>query len=150
LLNNLLGGPALNSRLSVEVREKRGLSYTIEAGHASFESCGLWNIYFSCDRENTERILEIIFKELTKLKQQYLRSMQLERAKKQFCGQLIIAKENPASWLHSMGKTYLSSGLVQSPLEIIKQIQTITNTELYEIANECFHADTINLLLYRN
>jgi predicted Zn-dependent peptidase len=148
LLNNMLGGPALNSRLSVEVREKRGLSYTIETGHSAYESCGLWNIYFSCDGVNTNRVIDIIQKELRKLREEKLGTLQLERAKKQLRGQLIITKENPATWLNSIGKSYLSTGQVESPLTIINQIDNISSAFLSDVANECYNEELSSSLFY--
>jgi len=148
LLNNLLGGPSMNSRLNVALRERNGLAYNIESSYTSYSDTGLLCIYFGTDAKNVDKCYNLIFKELKKLQQQKLTPIQLAKVKKQLLRQLTISQENKESLSLSLGKSFLYFNRFESLAEVHKQIETITAEQLQTIANEVFDDKMISMLLF--
>lgn len=148
LLNNILGGPGMNSKLNLAVREKRGLAYSVESAYTAYSDDGLVNIYFGTEHEDTEKCLNVIYKELKNLRDKEMPSSQLERAKKQLMGQLAIAKENRENSALSMAKSFLFFGMDESNAVVAEKISKITSQQLLEIANEIFEEDKLSTLIY--
>lgn len=147
LLNNLLGGGSLNSRLNNSLREKHGLAYLVESNAILYSDSGLLSIYFACDQKQREKCIRLVNKEIEKLKTKELTSMQLSLAKRQWKGQLGIAAENNENNALSMGKQLLLFNSYTPIEEIFTQIDRITSAQLIEVANEIF-VDTSSLIFY--
>lgn len=149
LLSNILGGPGMNSRLNIALREKSGLVYSVESSATSFTDTGMFSIYFGTDPEQTERCMRIVNRELRKLYEKPLSFKQLEAAKKQLYGQVMIASENKENSTLSMGKSMLYYGRYDSIDEIMQKIDKFTPEKLMEIAAKVFNPDNMSLLIYK-
>ena len=148
LLNNLLGGPGMNSRLNMCLREKRGIAYNIESSYTPLYGTGVFSIYWGTDRKNVEKSLKIVFNELNKLRTQELGSMQLHKAKRQLKGQIAISSENKENLMLNIGKSHLLYNKVDSLTEVYHKIDQLTSSDLLEIANETFNPDNLSQLIY--
>ena len=136
MLMNILGGPGMNSRLNLALREKFGFVYNVEATYHPFSDTGLFAIYFGTDEAHVKRSKRLVLKELKKLRNIPLGSMQLHKAKEQMIGQLAMAQENNTSLMLMMGKSILDRGKIK-PLDLIfDRIRKVTSAELQELANE--------------
>ncbi len=149
LLNNLLGGPGMNSRLNVSLREKRGLIYNIESNISSYTDTGTFSIYFGCDDKNADRCTELVLKELKKLREHALTSAQLTAAKKQIIGQIGVAGDNFESNALGMGKYFLHYKNYEEKEELFKRIEAVTSSTLLDIANTLFDENYLSMLSYR-
>ena len=147
LLINILGGPCANSRLNVNVREKNGLSYNIEASYTPYSDCGMAVIYFSSDHCNTDHCREIINNEINKLKNTSLTTQQLAMAKRQYIAQMTIATEGNEGYMLGIGRSMLVHGEVDTLEEAYKKINAVTASQILEVANEIFTNNST--LIYR-
>lgn len=148
LLNNLLGGQGMNTRLNMSVREKKGLAYSIESNYTSFSDTGLFAIYFGCDNHNTDLCLDLIKRELQKLRDQKLGAMQLYYAKKQFVGQLALSNEGKLNEMLALGHTALFFDEVDTIEESIAEIEAVTAEQILEVANEILQPDKFSTLIF--
>ena len=148
LLNNLLGGPGLNSRLNLAIREKYGYTYHIESGYQSFSDAGLFHCYLSCDPKFVQKSTSLILKELKKLREQKLGVVQLSSAKKQFQGQLVMAEENRSSLLVHIGKGILRHGRAESLEEVMARIAAVTAEDILDVANEVLQESQFSYRTY--
>lgn len=149
LLNNLLGGPGMNSRLNVSLRERRGLVYNVESGLTSYTDTGTFCIYFGTDTDDLETCLRLTRKELRRLCEKPLSATQLAAAKKQLIGQIGVASDNHESNTLGMAKAFLHYGKCESPEEVFRRIEALTSTQLLEVANEKFDESALSTLIYR-
>ena len=149
LLNNILGGPFMSSRLNHSIRERNGLAYTIESGLTTYTDSGVWNIYFGCDPKNVNRCLTLIERELDSLRDTTMNETQLKRAKRQVEGQLLIGNQNKENLILGMAKSYLHRNECLSDQEILSKIESITALELQSIANEVFNKEQITQLVFQ-
>ena len=149
LLNNILGGPGLNSRLNLTLREKKGYAYNIESNYNPYSDTGVFSIYFGTDSQNLQRSIEYTLKELDKLKNTRLGAIQLSRAKSQIKGYLARGYENHESLMLSLGKSILVFDKVDSLEDICKHIDRITPGDLLETANEIFREEMLSTLIFR-
>lgn len=148
LLNNILGGPGMNSLLNLSLREKHGLVYNVESSYQPFTDTGMWSVYFGCDTENAARCEQLVYSELQKLREQPLTENALKKYKLQLMGQMAISAEQKENLALSLGKSFLRYGKIDN-LEIVKQkIEEITVDKLQEIANEIFNPDRLSVLKY--
>lgn len=138
LLVNLLGGPCANSLLNVEIRERRGLTYNIEANYTPYSDTGVVAIYFSTDHQQVERCLELVEKQIHALCTSPLSTRRLSMAKRQFIAQMAIAGENKESYMLSAGKSLLVHDGIDTMEEVYAKIRSITAQELQEVAHETF------------
>lgn len=138
LLINRLGGPCANSILNVEVREKHGLTYNIEANYTPYSDAGVVAIYFSSDHHHTDDCLELIHKELQQLRTTPFTTRQLAMAKRQFIAQMAISCENKENYILGAGKAILSHGEMDTMEEAYRKIQALTAFQLQEVAEEVF------------
>ena len=138
LLINRLGGPCANSILNVEVREKHGLTYNIEANYTPYSDAGVVAIYFSSDHHHTDDCLELIHKELQQLRTTPFTARQLAMAKRQFIAQMAISCENKENYILGAGKAILSHGEMDTMEEAYRKIQALTAHQLQEVAEEVF------------
>lgn len=136
LLVNILGGPCANSRLNVNVRERNGLSYNIEASYTPYSDCGIAVIYFSSEHENADHCREIIDREIGKLQNVRLSARQLAMAKRQFIAQMAISTEANEGYMLGVGRSLLVHGEVDTLDEAYRKINAVTADEIMEVANE--------------
>lgn len=149
LLNNILGGQSMNSRLNMALRERNGMAYNVESSYTGYSDTGEFSIYFGTDKENLEQAQSLVYKELQKIQNSPLGIVQLSRAKKQLIGQLAISTENREDLMLSLGKSMLFFNQVD-PLEaIFKKIESIDAKEIMEIANQVFSETTNSTLIYQ-
>ena len=148
LLNNLLGGHCLNSRLNLALRERNGLAYTVESNYVPYSDTGIFSIYFATDKKYLEKCLSIIFKEIDRLCASKLGIMQLSRAKKQLKGYAARSFENRESMAISMGKSLLALNRIYGIDDICSKIDAITSLQLLDIANEAFDRSKMSMLIY--
>lgn len=148
LLNNILGGPGMNSRLNVALRERSGLVYNVEANLTSYTDTGLFSIYFGTDQEDVKQCLRLVHKELKRLREKPLSSTQLATAQKQIIGQIGVAADNFENNALNMAKTYLHYNKYEEPQEVYKRIQSLTPQDLWEVANEMFCEENLSTLIY--
>ena len=147
-LNNILGGPGMNSRLNVSLREKHGLVYTVESGLTSYTDTGVFSIYFGCDPESRDKCLELTYKELKKLRETQLTTSQLSAATKQLKGQMGISGDNNESVALSIGKSFLHLNRYDTLQEVYQKIDALTTEQLLEIANEVWDESGLFRLEY--
>ncbi len=148
LLNNLLGGPGMNSRLNMSLRERNGVVYNIDSGYTAYSDTGVVSIYFGTDKDNVEKSIRIILNELKKLKTKALSESQLTKAKRQILGQLAISYENNENLMLSMCKSYFIFNRVDSFEEISRKINNITSRQLQDVADEIFDISKLSYLIY--
>ena len=148
LLNNLLGGTGMSSRLNLEIREKYGIAYTIESNYTPMSDSGIFSIYFGTDSEKTEKAIKLLEKELKKLRDQKLGPIQLQQAKHKFIGQIALGEENRMGLIISMSKSLLDFNRVDSLEEVFAKINTVNAPQLLEIANEMFDPKQLSSLIF--
>ena len=148
LLNNLLGGPGMNSRLNVALRERRGLVYNVEANLTSYTDTGTFCIYFGCDPEDASTCLRLVRRELKRLRDRRLTAAQLAAAKKQLTGQLIVASDNNEANALGMAKTFLHYNRYESLSDVFRRIDALTPDLLLDVAGEMLDEDRLSVLVY--
>lgn len=149
LLNNILGGPGMNSRLNMSLREKNGIAYNIESIYSPYSGTGVFSIYYGTDEENINRSLNIVSRELKRLREMPLGILQLHNAQRQLKGQITIASDNKENLMLSIGKSYLLYNRVDTLEEIYKKINDITASDLKAIANEILDESKLSYLIYK-
>jgi len=148
LLNNLLGGMGMSSRLNLEIREKYGIAYTIESNYTALTDTGIFSIYFGTDSEKAGKAEKLVHKELKKLRGQKLGSLQLHQTKEKFIGQIALAEENRMGLIISMAKSLLDFNYVDTLQQVFDKINAVTAEQLLEISNEIFDIDRMVTLLF--
>ena len=148
LLNNILGGPGMNSRLNVALRERSGLVYNVEANLTSYTDTGVFCIYFGTEHDHVERCIRLVKKELKRLCDKPLTSTQLNAAKKQIIGQIGVARDNAENTALGMAKTFLHYSEMDDPKKLFQRIEALTAKELWEVSNEMFAEDYLSTLIY--
>ena len=148
LLNNILGGPGMNSRLNVSLRERSGLVYNVEANLTSYTDTGVFCIYFGTEHDDVDRCMRLVKKELKKLCDKPLSIAQLAAAKKQIIGQIGVARDNAESTALGMAKTFLHYNKMDDPQEVFQRIEALTSKELWEVSNEMFAENQLSTLFY--
>ena len=149
LLNNILGGPGMNSKLNVSLRERRGLVYNVESNLTSYTDTGAFCIYFGTDIEDMDTCLKLTYKELKRMRDVKMTSSQLAAAKKQLIGQIGVASDNFENNALGMAKTYLHYHKYESSEVVFKSIETLTAEQLMEVANEMFAEEYLSTLIYK-
>ncbi len=147
-LTNILGGPALNSRLSLAVREKHGLAYSIEASYSPFIDTGYHSIYFGTDKKWVDKSLELIKKELLKIKNIPMGRIQFSMAKEQLKGHLALASESNSNMMIGLGKSVLLFDKIETTRELFAKIDAITSHDLMDIANEMYDETQLSTLIF--
>jgi len=149
LLNNILGGQGLNSRLNLSLREKNGLAYNVESSYNPYKDTGIFSIYFGTDKQYLNKSIAIAMEELKKLRTSKLGSIQLSKAKNQIKGYLVRGYENHESLMLSLGKSLLVFNKIETIGEICKKIDNVTASELMETANDIFEPGKMSTLIYK-
>lgn len=148
-LNNILGGPGMNNRLNVSLREKNGLVYDIESNVVNYTDTGLFTVNFGCDPKNEERCTSLMLQELKKLRENKLTHSQMEKARKQLTGQVAIAAENREGSILNVAKSYLHFNKYEEESELFKRINAITSEDLLVTAHEIFDESKFYRLVFR-
>jgi predicted Zn-dependent peptidase len=148
LLMNILGGPAMNAKLHLLIREKYGLAYTIDAGYTTFMDAGLAHIYLGTEPDNLECCLDLVNREIKKFSVKKISSWALRSAQIQYEGQLTMAEENKLSVLLAVGRQLLQYNKTTTLAEMCKNIRSIRPEQIQEVANEILHPDHLSHLIY--
>ena len=149
LLNNILGGPGMNARLNLSLRERHGLVYTVESTMVTYGDTGVWSIYFGCDHHDVNRCRRLVRHELDRLMQKPLSQRQLMIAKRQLKGQLAIACDNREQFALDFGRSYLHHGHERDLDALYRRIDALTAEELQTIACELFAPDHMTTLIFK-
>ena len=149
LLNNMLGGPGMNAKLNLALREHNGLVYTVESTMVSYGDTGTWSIYFGCDEHDVKRCLRLVRKELDKFMQKPLSDAQLKAAKKQIKGQIGVACDNRENFALDFGKSFLHYGWEKNVDRLYEQVDEITAEQIQAVAKELFDKDRLTTLIFR-
>jgi Predicted Zn-dependent peptidases len=147
LLNNILGGPGMNARLNLSLREKHGLVYTVESSMASYSDTGCWSVYFGCDHHDVKRCLRLVNHELDRVMQHPLSERQLQAAKRQLKGQIAIACDNREQFALDFAKSFLHYGKEHDIDALFQRIDAITSEQLLQVAQECFDPKKLQTLV---
>ena len=149
LLNNLLGGPSMNARLNLSLRERHGLVYTVESSMANYSDVGIWSVYFGCDHHDIRRCLRLVRHELDRVMEKPLSDRQLATAKRQLKGQIAIACDNREQFALDFGRSFLHHGQERNLDELFRRIDAITAVDIQNVACELFPADHLTTLIFK-
>lgn len=149
LLNNILGGPGMNARLNLALRERNGLVYTVDSSMVSYGDTGMWCAYFGCDTQDVKRCLRLVRRELDKLMKTPISSAQLRKAKQQIKGQIGVACDNRESFALDFGKSFLHYGWEKDIRHLFADIDAVTAEQLQAVAQEIFDPTKITTLIYQ-
>ena len=149
LLNNILGGPSLNSRLSLSLRERRGLVYTVESSMVAYSDTGIWTTYFGCDPSDINSCRRLVRRELDRLMNRRLTDSQLNVAKKQLQGQLAISCDNREHFALDFARNYLHTGVLRDLTDIMNHIESLTPDDLRLTAQQLFAPEHTTTLIYK-
>ena len=148
LLNNMLGGPSMNSWLSLSLRERHGLVYTVDSSMVSYGDTGLWAVYFGCDPADVSKCRRLVRRQLDRLMEKPLSPSQLSAAKQQLKGQIAIACDNRENFALDFGKSFLHYGKEKNIDRLYQQIEAVKAQEIQEVAVELFAPANITTLIY--
>ena len=149
LLNNMLGGPGMNAKLNLALREHNGLVYTVESTMVAYGDTGVWSIYFGCDEHDVKRCLRLVRKELDKFMLKPLSEAQLKAAKKQIKGQIGVACDNRENFALDFGKSFLHYGWEKNVDRLYEQVDEITAEQIQAVAQELFDKDRLTTLIFK-
>ena len=148
-MDNLLGGPGLNSRLNLLLREKHGYAYHVESNYSPYSDTGVFSIYFGTKKENFDKCIKLIKKEFETLRTNKLGVVQLKKAKRQLFGQIAISSENNANMMLAMGKSFLLFNKIDDLDKIKAKIEAISIEDIQQVANEILNFDKMSMLVYQ-
>jgi predicted Zn-dependent peptidase len=149
LLNNIIGGPGLNARLNLSLRERHGLVYTVESTMVSYGDTGIWSIYFGCDPHDVRKCLRLVRRELDKMMRKPLSATQLRNAKRQLKGQIAIACDNREQFALDFGKSFLHYGWEKDITHLYESIDQVTAEDIQKVANELFATERLTTLIFQ-
>ena len=149
LLNNIIGGPGMNARLNLSLRERHGLVYTVESTMVSYSDTGMWCVYFGCDHHDVNRCLRLVRRELDRLMQRQLSDSQLSAAKRQLKGQLAIACDNREQFALDFGRSFLHHGKERDLEALFRRIDMVSASDIQQVACELFPADHLSTLIFK-
>ena len=149
LINNILGGPGMNARLNLSLRERHGLVYTVESTMASYSDTGVWSIYFGCDPHDVNKCLRLVRHELDRVMQKPLSDRKLKAAKQQLKGQIAIACDNREQFALDFGKSFLHYGWEKDINNLFAKIDKVTAEDIQKVANELFATERLTTLIFR-
>ena len=149
LLNNILGGPGMNAKLNLALREHNGLVYTVESTMVAYGDTGTWSIYFGCDEHDVKRCIRLVRKELDKLMEKPLTDAQLRAAKKQIKGQVGVACDNRENFALDFGKSFLHYGWEKNIDHLYEQVDEITAQQIQQVAKELFDENHLTTLIFK-
>lgn len=150
VLNNMLGGPVMNSRLSLALRERKGLTYHNESTYTAYSDIGSLMIYFGTDGAHYDQALEVVHQELKKVRDIKLTDRQLHTIKRQIAGQLALSQESMLNVMLAIGKSFLLQDGYEPIESLIKKVDGVTAEDLMAVANEVFAPDKLTMLTYKS
>jgi predicted Zn-dependent peptidase len=148
LLNNLLGGPAMNNRLSMNIRERHGIAYHVDSNYAPFSDCGVFTIYVGSEKKHLEKSKQLIWKELDVLKAKALTPHALQEAKKQIMGQIALSQDSGSAIMFNLAKSLMLFGHIDTLQEMFRRLQLISANELVEVARDVFDPEKMSSITY--
>lgn len=148
IANNIFGGPGMNSRLNLNIREKYGFCYNIESNYSIYSDTGIFSVYLGTDFEYIEKTIKLVEKEMKTLKDNILGTLQLHKAKQQIKGQIAISSENNVNELLGMGKSILAYDKVDTLEDIYAKIDSISAQQILDVSNEVFDDKMLTYLIY--
>ena len=148
MVANLLGGPAMNCRLNLNIREKHGMAYHIEANHIVYQDAGVFNVYFGTDVRFHRRVERLVRKEISTIRTKALGTRQIHDAKQQLLGQIALGHEHGASVLSGLAKTYLMYDRVETLESLIRAIESLKASDLLEVANDWLKEDALSSMTF--
>jgi predicted Zn-dependent peptidase len=148
LLNNYLGGPGMNSRLNLSLRERKGYAYSVDSQYTAYSDTGNITIYFGTDKTLVGKCIDLTLKELQLLRGNPLSLIKLQKAKRQVHGHIAISSENNENHMLSMGKSLMIFNKIESLEEIGRRVEALTSADLLEVANEVLEPDKLTYLIY--
>lgn len=148
LLTNVLGGPALNSRLTLSVRENHGYAYNIEANYTTYTDIGFWSVYMGTDKKYLEKALKLIYAEFELIRTKKLTKKELSQAKEQLKGHIALSLDSNLELMFSLAKSIMIHNRIDSVSEIYEQIDSISEEEVHEIAQKYYAQNQISQLVY--
>ena len=149
LLNNVLGGQSGNSRLNLSLRERNGIAYNLESSYTAYSDTGTVTIYFGTDKDNLDKAISLIKREIKILQNKLLGDIQISKAKKQLIGQLAMSQENHEDLMLTLGKSFLVYNKMDDLDVIYKKINAVTPAQIMDIANEILDPEKLSVLIYR-
>ena len=149
LLNNILGGPGMNAKLNLALREHNALVYTVDSTMVAYGDTGTWSIYFGCDEHDVKRCLRLVRKELDKFIEKPLSDAQLRAAKKQIKGQIGVACDNRENFALDFGKSFLHYGWEKNVDRLYEQVDAITAQQIQSVAQELFDEHRLTTLIFK-
>ena len=149
LLNNMLGGPGMNARLNVILRERRGLVYSVESSMVCYGDTGLWAVYFGCDPHDVNRCVRLVKSEFNRLMEKPLSEKTLAAAKKQIKGQLAVACDNNENFAIDFGKSFLHFGDEKDIEKLYQKIDAVTAEQIQQVAKEIFDKESLATLVIK-
>jgi len=148
MLNNILGGPAMSSRLGLNIREKYGFAYSIESQYTAYSDTGLISVYMAVDPDSLEKAISLVYKELDKLCQQKLGTMQLQHAKQQLIGQVALSYESGMNELLSVTRSLIMGEPIEYMDDIIRKIEAVTASDILDVANRVFDKERLSQIVF--
>ena len=148
LLNNILGGPGMNARLNLSLRERHALVYTVESTMVCYSDTGLWCVYFGCDPKDINKCIKLVRRELDKIIEKPLSEGQLKAAKRQIKGQIGVACDNRESFALDFGKTFLHYGWKKDITKLMDDIERITAEDIQLVAQDIMTSGHLTSLVY--
>lgn len=149
VLNNLLGGMGMSSRLNLEIREKHGIAYTIESNYTAYSDTGVFSVYFGTEADKMGKAHKLVLKEFKKLRDKKLSSIQLKQSKDKFIGQIALGEENRMALIIAMAKNIIDYGEVESLERIYNRINKVSSDEIWNVANEILDPNNLNSLIFQ-
>ena len=148
LMNNMLGGPGMNARLNIALREKHGLVYTVDSSMVAYSDTGLWCVYFGCDPHDVAKCRRLVARELDKMASKPLSATALAAAKRQIKGQIGVACDNRESFAIDLGRSYLHHGIEKDPARLMARVDEVTAEGIQAVAREVFAKDRLTTLMF--
>ena len=150
VMNNLLGGDWMSSRLNLSVREKHAFAYNVHSSISFYSDCGTFLVQWGTDEKNLDKSIELIQKELKRLREQNLSYLHLNRSKRQILSQYAMIQENPSAVMQFKGKNILDYNRIITETEFFKKINEVSTSDILDVANEVLEKDSLSLLVYKN
>ena len=148
LMNNMLGGPGMNARLNIALREKHGLVYTVDSSMVSYSDTGMWCTYFGCDPHDVKKCRRLVAHELDRLMQKPLSAAALAAAKRQIRGQIGVACDNRESFALDFGRSYLHHGIEKDVARLMARVDEVTAEDMQAVAQDVFAKDRMTTLMF--
>lgn len=149
VLNNMLGGMGMSSRLNLEIREKYGIAYTVESNYTAYSDTGVFNVYFGTEADKMAKAHKLVLKEFKKLRDKKLSVTQLKQAKNKFIGQIALGEESRMALIIAMAKNIIDYGEVETLESIYNRISKVSAEDIWDVSNEILNPDKLHSLIFQ-